>query len=95
MNMLFETIGVIASVCTSISFIPQAIKTFKTKDVSGLSVLMYSIFNLGMFSWFIYGIYLKSYQMIFANFLCLCFSFPILLMIIKYGNKGSKGNKPS
>lgn len=87
MNIVFESIGLLACVCTSISFIPQAIKTFKTKDVNGLSILMYSIFNLGMFSWFIYGIYLKSYQMIFANALCLCFSFPILVMIIKYRQK--------
>lgn len=87
MNIFFETLGYFAGICTAISFIPQALKTYKTKDIQGLSLGMYTIFNLGILSWTIYGFYLKSYQMIIFNILCLCFSFPVLVMILKYRKK--------
>ena len=50
MSYLFELIGYFAGVCMAVSFMPQAIKTFKSKDVSGLSVGTYIIYNLGVIS---------------------------------------------
>lgn len=87
MNYIFEFIGYFAGVCMAISFFPQAIKTCRTKDVSGFSLGTYIIYNLGVFSWVVYGAYLGSVQMVVFNSLCLCFSLPILFMIIKYRNR--------
>ena len=84
MNYLFEFIGYFAGVCMAVSFMPQAVKTFRTKDVRGFSLGTYIIYNLGVFCWVVYGGYLGSVQMVVFNSLCLCFSFPILLMVIKY-----------
>ena len=87
MDLFFEFVGYLAGTCLAISFIPQAIQTYKTKDVQGVSLLMYAIFNLGLFSWIVYGFYMNSLQMMLFNTISLCFSLPILVMIIKYRKK--------
>lgn len=89
MSYLFELIGYFAGVCMAVSFMPQAIKTFKSKDVSGLSIGTYIIYNLGVISWVIYGWYLHSVQMVLFNSLCLVFTLPILYMVI-VGHKKQK-----
>lgn len=86
MDIIFESIGYLAGICTALSFIPQAFKTYKIKNVQGLSVSMYGIFNLALICWIIYGIYLSSWQMIIFNTLCLSFSLPILIMVFKYSH---------
>ena len=87
---MFELIGYIAGICTATSFIPQAIKTFRSKDVESLSLIMYLIFNFGMLCWVVYGVYLQSVQMVLFNVICLCFSLPILCMIIFFKSKKMK-----
>lgn len=87
MSLLGELIGYFAGLCMAVSFLPQAVKTCRTRDVSGFSLGTYVIYNLGVISWVIYGAYLGSVQMVVFNSLCLCFSLPILFMVIKYGRK--------
>lgn len=87
MDIFFELIGYFAGICTAVSFVPQAVKTFKSRDIRGLSLGMYTIFNMGMTSWVIYGFYMHSYQMMIFNLICLTFSVPIWLMILKYRKK--------
>lgn len=87
MNIFGELIGYFAGICMAVSFLPQAIKTCRTKDVSGFSLGTYVIYNLGVISWVIYGAYIGSVQMVVFNSLCLCFSLPILFMVIKYSRK--------
>jgi MtN3 and saliva related transmembrane protein len=62
-----EIIGYIAATLTTVSFLPQAILTIKTKDTKSLSLSMYSLFTLGVLCWFIYGVYLADEAIIFAN----------------------------
>lgn len=82
-SFLGETLGYIAGICTAIVFLPQAIKTIRSRDVSGLSVLTYLIYCIGMISWILYGIYLHSLQMIIFNTLSLVFTAPILYLILR------------
>jgi MtN3 and saliva related transmembrane protein len=77
-------IGLSAAVCTTISFLPQTIKTIKTKQIKGLSLIMYSLLTFGLFLWFIYGFLRKDYPIIIANGISLFFSAIILYMIIRY-----------
>lgn len=60
MNIL-NLIGNIAALLTTISFLPQVIKTIKTKDTKSISLPMYLLFITGVFLWIIYG--LRSNQM--------------------------------
>ena len=46
-----DIIGYIAATLTTVSFVPQAWHTFRTKDVSGISLGMYSVFTVGIALW--------------------------------------------
>jgi MtN3 and saliva related transmembrane protein len=46
-----DVIGMLAAVLTTASFIPQTIHTFRTRDVSGISLVMYSAFTAGVALW--------------------------------------------
>ena len=73
-----ESIGYIAAVLTTSSFLPQAILTIKIKDTESLSLGMYSAFTLGVLLWLIYGVYLDDKAIIFANAITLVLSESIL-----------------
>ncbi|MDA9027134.1 SemiSWEET transporter [Flavobacteriaceae bacterium] len=79
-----EVIGLIAASLTTYAFLPQVYKTWKTKDVSGFSLPTFSLFFIGIIFWLVYGIYLESLSMIFANTITLISSFTLLVFIIKY-----------
>jgi MtN3 and saliva related transmembrane protein len=67
MTFSFELIGYLAAMLTTASFLPQAIKTIKTRDTQSLSLGMYSMFALGVLLWLIYGLYLSNSAIIVAN----------------------------
>lgn len=77
-------IGYTATVLSSLAFIPQAVKTIKTKDTSGLSLGMYAILTASVVMWLLYGIGAKSMPMILTNAIILVFSSIILAMKIRY-----------
>ena len=81
---LFTIIGLFAATCTTISFVPQAIRTIKTKHTKDLSLVMYLIFTIGIFSWLVYGILVKDLPLIIANAITLLFTSTILILKIKY-----------
>ena len=79
-----QIIGYLAAFGTTISFLPQAIKTIQTKDTSGISLLMYSFFTLGTLLWLIYGIMSDSLPVAVANAITLVFASIILVYKIRY-----------
>ena len=81
---LFNFIGYIAAVLTTISFVPQAMLTIKTKDTKGISLPMYILFTIGVFGWLIYGIHFKMIPVILANAVTLSLASIILIFKIKY-----------
>jgi len=80
---MFDIIGYIAAILTTISFLPQAIKTIKTKDTSSISLTMYILFTIGVTCWFIYGIYIRDWAVSLANLVTGIFSIIILTYKIK------------
>ena len=78
------TIGLLAAVSTTTSFLPQAIKTIKTKNTLGISLGMYSLFSFGTLLWFIYGIMDNDLPIMIANGITLVFAGIILTYKIKY-----------
>ena len=85
MNFLF--IGYLAVFFTVVSFLPQAIKTLKTREVNGLSALTYLFLFLGSLSWFSYGIVLSDVPLVVTNFLTTFFTGLILFLIVKEKSK--------
>lgn len=64
---MIDFIGYLSAFLTSISFLPQAIKTIKTKNTEGISLLMYLLFVIGVIGWTIYGFLIKNNVIIIAN----------------------------
>src|ERR1700744_1166991 len=77
-------IGYLAAFGTTISFLPQAIKTIQTKNTTGISLPMYILFTLGTLFWLIYGISIGSYQVAIANAVTFVFASIILLYKVRY-----------
>jgi MtN3 and saliva related transmembrane protein len=81
---IITIIGLIAAVCTTLSFLPQALKTIRTKDTSGISLSMYGLFTLGTLLWLVFGILSFNIPVTAANFVTLIFAGIILFYKIKY-----------
>ncbi len=82
-----EWVGFLAAALTTLSFVPQAWLTFKTRDVSGISLGMYSAFTLGVALWLVYGFALGAWPLIAANSVTLSLALAILVMRVRYGGK--------
>ena len=84
MENIIIYIGFFAGFCTTIAFLPQAIKTWKTKSTKDISLLMFLIFITGVFFWLIYGILINELPLIVANAITLVLALSILVAKIKY-----------
>ena len=78
-------IGLIAGACTTISFLPQVIKIFRTRETKDISMIMYLILATGIFLWTIYGILIESLPVILANGISFVLASIVLILKIKYG----------
>ena len=67
MDFNVEIIGFIAAILTTASFVPQVIKTWKSKSTENLSLIMYLAMFIGIVLWFIYGYNINSISIMFAN----------------------------
>ena len=81
---LVDIIGFIAATLTTASFVPQAWHTFKTRDVRGISLGMYSAFTAGVAAWLIYGLLMSAWPIVIANAITLTLSAAILGMKLRY-----------
>ena len=84
LDFIIKYIGFFAAFCTTIAFLPQAIKVFKSKSTKDISLYMFIIFTIGVFSWLIYGFVINDMPVILANAVTLVLSFFILIYKIKY-----------
>ncbi|MBV7508364.1 SemiSWEET transporter [Bacillus sp. sid0103] len=82
-----SVIGYIAAILTTVSFLPQAIKTIKDKNTDGISLGMYSMFTSGVLLWLVYGFFVKDIPIIIANSITFILAVTILALTIKYSTK--------
>lgn len=82
---LLTCIGLLAGVLTTISFLPQAIKTWKTKSTKDISLEMFLCFCLGVILWVIYGFFTHNLPVFMANFATFVLAFTILVCKLRYG----------
>lgn len=79
-----EWTGYVAATLTTLAFVPQALKTLRSKDTRGISLGMYAVFTVGVVFWLAYGVALGSAPMILSNIITLALSAAILAMKLKY-----------
>jgi MtN3 and saliva related transmembrane protein len=75
-----EWIGFAAATLTTASFLPQAWLTFRSGDVSGISLGMYGAFTLGVALWLVYGLLAGAWPVIAANAVTLALAASICAM---------------
>jgi MtN3 and saliva related transmembrane protein len=85
MMTVTDWIGSAAAALTTTSFIPQAVRIFRTRHTTDISLGMYTLFTLGVTLWLTYGIQLSSWPIIAANSVTLLLAGTVLAMKIKFG----------
>ena len=81
---MMEWTGYVAATLTTVAFIPQALKTLKTRDTRSISLGMYIVFTVGVGFWLMYGIYLHSLPMIVSNVITFGLAAAILAMKLRW-----------
>jgi MtN3 and saliva related transmembrane protein len=82
-----DWIGYAAAALTTTAFLPQMWLTFRTRDVSGISLGMYSAFTLGVGLWLSYGVVTRAWPVVVANALTFVLAASILVMKIVMGRQ--------
>ncbi|AKH39489.1 hypothetical protein AAW31_06490 [Nitrosomonas communis] len=77
------TVGYIAAFLTTAAFVPQAWYSWRTRDLSGISLPMYTMFTIGVGFWLFYGYLIGSVPVIFANLITFLLSSMVLGMKIQ------------
>ena len=80
----YEIIGLIAAVLTTSAYVPQVVKTWKTKLADDLSLTMYIAMFIGIILWLLYGIHLNSFAMILANSVTAMLTFLLIVFKLRY-----------
>ena len=79
-----EFFGYFAAILTTTAFLPQLIKTLKTKKAEDVSLVTLIMFICGVGSWIIYGYTISSIPILIANIVTLILNFFILISKIYY-----------
>ena len=97
-NIAIDIIGYIGAFFISVAFLPQTIKLIKTKNTKGLSLISYSIYQIGLTSFIIYASLIKNIPLLAANAFGTVINIILLILIIYnlyYNNKDKKNNLTS
>jgi MtN3 and saliva related transmembrane protein len=79
-----DIIGYFSAFLTTFAFVPQAYHSWKTRDLSGVSLPMYSIFSAGVAGWIVYGISIESWPIVIANVITFLLACVVLSLKLKY-----------
>ncbi len=82
---LIDALGFGAATLTTICWLPQAWRTIRTRDTSGISLWAQSLFATGILLWLLYGLLIASWPLIGANAVSLALVLVILSMKLRYG----------
>ncbi len=82
---MINAIGVLAAACSMTSFVPQALKIWRERDASTVSLRMYVVTVGGFVLWTLYGLLLGSWPLVGSNLISLALSAAILVMKLRFG----------
>jgi MtN3 and saliva related transmembrane protein len=85
MHVDASLIGYCAAALTTGAFVPQAVKTIRSRHTHAISFWMYATFTMGAALWFVYGLTLEAWPVILANALTFLLAVTILSMKVRYG----------
>ncbi len=79
-----QWLGILAGILTTVSFLPQVMKTWKSRSAKDLSLGMFLIFSLGIALWLVYGILINDLPVILANMVTLVLSLTLLFFKFRF-----------
>lgn len=82
---VITAIGLLAGFCTTISFLPQVMKTWRTRSTEDISLGMFLVFTVGCTLWLLYGILTRNIAIILPNAITIVLSTFILGCKLRYG----------
>jgi MtN3 and saliva related transmembrane protein len=82
-----DLLGLIATCLTTASFVFQVVHTYKSRDVSGVSLPTYATISVGLALWIVYGVLRADMPLIVANCVMVCLTSAIVVMKIKFDKK--------
>lgn len=85
-----DLISIIAGVLAVLSFVPQVIKTYRTKSADDISAGMFALLALVASLWIMYGILMHIYALVFSNGIILIMECAILVLKFRYRTKSSR-----
>lgn len=83
---LADLVGGAAACLTTLAFVPQVVKTLKTRHTRDISLAMWVLFCLGVALWLVYGVLMTAWPIILANAATLILGATVL--VVKLGNRG-------
>lgn len=78
-------VGLIAGALTTVSLLPQLLKTIKLKETKDISLIWCVTLFTGVFLWVVYGLLISDLAILLANGISLVFIFILLLLKLKFG----------
>ena len=78
-------LGLVAAFLTTISFVPQVLKIWRTRHTKDISLKMFVIYTAGVFLWLVYGLMLGDLPLILSNIITFVLTLSILIMKLRYG----------
>jgi len=81
----WTALGLLAGFLTTVGFVPQIVKGYRSKSMGDLSLYMPILIGVGMLIWLLYGIWLDSLPLILWNVIALTLNMVIIVLILKYG----------
>lgn len=79
-----DFLGAIAATLTTLAFVPQVIRTWRTRSTHDISLAMFSLFSVGVLCWLLYGLQIGSWPIVIANAITLSLSLLILYFKLRY-----------
>lgn len=79
-----QLLGMLAGILTTVAFLPQVIKTWKSRSAKDLSLGMFSIFCLGVLLWLIYGFLVDDLPIILANLVTFVLAMTLLVFKLSF-----------
>ena len=80
-----DLIGMIAGTLTTIAFVPQVWRVWKTRSTRDISLGMYLVFTTGVVFWLAYGLILGAWPIIVANVVTLALTGTVLALKLRHG----------
>ena len=80
-------LGLVAGILTTISLLPQLVKTWRSKSAEDVSLLMFILFIIGVFLWCLYGLEIHSLPVVIANIITFILALSILSLKLYFTNQ--------